>query len=71
VWFETKSYSWRISYRDKEPESYSWTKSDKEPLTKSYSWRMARPRTHKVERGKGVPKEREMNRRREIHEWEG
>ena len=24
-----------------------------------------------VERGKGVPKEREVNRRREVCEWEG
>ena len=30
---------------------------------------MAKPRTHEVERGKGVPKEREVNRRREVSEW--
>ena len=29
-----------------------------------------KPRPHWVERGKGVPKERELNRRREACEWE-
>jgi hypothetical protein len=29
------------------------------------------PRTHQVERGKGIPKEREVNRRREVCEWKG
>jgi hypothetical protein len=31
---------------------------------------MAKPRTH-VERGKVVLKEREVERRRELREWEG
>jgi hypothetical protein len=33
--------------------------------------RMSKPRTHFVGRGKGTPKEREVNRRREVCEWEG
>jgi hypothetical protein len=44
--------------------------------------RMAKPHTHRkrqkgelrkssVERGKGIPKERDVNRRREFCEWEG
>jgi len=28
-----------------------------------------RPRTHKGERGKGISKEREVDRRREVCEW--
>jgi hypothetical protein len=32
---------------------------------------MPMPRTPEVEREKGVPKEREVNRRREVCEWEG
>ena len=32
---------------------------------------MAKSHTHSVERGKGIPKERDVNRRREFGEWEG
>ncbi len=35
------------------------------------SWRIEKPCTQSVQRGKGVPMEREVNMRREVCEWEG